>query len=217
MTVAVLDCSDDNVAYENFSRVMSDTRLFDVHELEFPENPDAVLVTGSRHGVYEDKEWIPPLLEKIRDYAEQEIPILGVCFGHQAVAKALGGDVECMGEYEIGYEPVKLEEGDLLEGLDEIEYPFSSHQDEVVSLPDEVEETAENSVSTHGYQHIEKPIFGIQFHPEFDTETIKQLIKKKDISDERKQKLLDQVTEDNQERAERTQIILKRFKKLSEA
>lgn len=216
VTVAVLDCSDDNAAYQNFNRVLDNTVLYDVYELEFPEDPDSVIVTGSRHGVYEDLEWIDELLDKIRKYVEKDIPVLGVCFGHQAVAEALGGEIEKMEDYEIGYKPVELEEGNLFDELENVEFPFSTHQDEVVSLPSEVFKTAESDVSIHGYEHGKKPVFGVQFHPEFDTETIIEIIKDKPLNDDRKKRLMDNVNAENHDRAERTHHVLNKFVEISE-
>lgn len=65
-----------------------------VVEGEFPPAPDAAdgwIVSGSKHGVYEDHEWIPPLKAFIRAAAKMKRPMVGVCFGHQIMAEALGG------------------------------------------------------------------------------------------------------------------------------
>ena len=54
---------------------------------------DGWLITGSRHGVYDDLFWMPPLQDFIRELADQQIPLVGICFGHQIIAEALGGRV----------------------------------------------------------------------------------------------------------------------------
>ena len=68
-----------------------------VHEgepLPDPEIYQGYLITGSRYGVYDDLPWMAPLSEFIRDLKTQEIPVIGVCFGHQIMAHAYGGRVQ---------------------------------------------------------------------------------------------------------------------------
>ncbi len=68
---------------------------FDVVDMVFPalEDADGWLLTGSRYGVYEDHDFIPPLEQLIRDLRAKAAPIVGICFGHQLIAQALGGTV----------------------------------------------------------------------------------------------------------------------------
>lgn len=58
-----------------------------------PSHLQAIVITGSPAGVYDDLPWIEPLRVFIRDAYAQQIPMLGICFGHQIMADALGGDV----------------------------------------------------------------------------------------------------------------------------
>ena len=60
----------------------------------FLDECDAYVVTGSKAGAYEDHDWIEPLSNWIVEAAQAEIKMLGVCFGHQVIAQALGGKVE---------------------------------------------------------------------------------------------------------------------------
>ena len=69
---------------------------YDVVDEEFPVGAHAAdgwLVTGSKHGAYEDHPWIAPLEQLIRDIRAADRPLVGVCFGHQIIAQALGGTV----------------------------------------------------------------------------------------------------------------------------
>ncbi len=72
-------------------------RTYRVVEGEFPASVtecDGWLITGSRHGAYEDLPWIPVLEQFIRDSFAAHVPMVGVCFGHQIIAQAMGGKVE---------------------------------------------------------------------------------------------------------------------------
>lgn len=215
MKISVLDASSDGMAYDNFSRVLDNTKRFDVKEQEFPEEPEAVLVTGSRYAVYDDREWIRPLLEKIREFSH-DVPVMGVCFGHQAVAEALGGEVQNMGDYEIGYRQIRLGKSRIFNDMNSVEYPFSTHKDEVVELPDGFRKTAESDESIHGFEHEEEHIYGIQFHPEFDLESVKDIIRDKDISQKKKEALMEEAEKENHRQARKTQKALKNFRKIAE-
>lgn len=214
MKISVLDASSDGMAYENFSRILENTERFDVKEKEFPENPEAVLVTGSRYAVYDEREWINPLLEKIREFSH-DVPIMGVCFGHQAIAKALGGEVQHMGGYEIGYRQIRLGRSRIFNDMNSVEYPFSTHEDKVVELPENFQKTAESDQSIHGFEHEEEHIYGIQFHPEFDLESVKDIIRNKDLSEKKKKVLMKEAEKDNHHQARKTQKALKNFEKIA--
>lgn len=206
----MLDASTDE-QFDCFEQYLPSPRVYDVQENEFPEDPDAVIVTGSKHGVYEDQPWIQPLLEKIREYVEAGIPLLGVCFGHQAIAKAFGGEIRCMGEYEIGYRKVWLEDSPIFRGLSGVERPFITHQDEVSEVPGDFTEIASNDVCLHGIEHRERDVFGVQFHPEYDMEYTERVIKRKDFTENRTRELIEQVHGENHRKAERTKKVLKNF------
>ncbi len=72
-------------------------RTWRVVDMEFPPDvhaADGWLLTGSRHGAYEDLPFIPPLEAFIREAYAEGVPMVGICFGHQIIAQALGGRVE---------------------------------------------------------------------------------------------------------------------------
>ena len=70
--------------------------VYDVIGGDMPADPgecDAWITTGSRHSVNDDEPWIRQLEQFVRDVAQADVPFVGVCFGHQLIAKALGGTV----------------------------------------------------------------------------------------------------------------------------
>lgn len=71
--------------------------IFDVQRGQYPSSPDAVdalLMTGSKAGVYEDIDWVHQLTEYVAALRNSGTRLVGICFGHQMVAHALGGKVE---------------------------------------------------------------------------------------------------------------------------
>ncbi|GKY89412.1 type 1 glutamine amidotransferase [Sinisalibacter aestuarii] len=145
---------------------------WDVVDGIFPEGPldaEAWLITGSRHGVYEGHDWIAPLEELIRQIAASGRPLVGVCFGHQIIAQALGGRVEKFAggwavgrqSYDFGGETLALN---------------AWHQDQVVELPEGARVIASNNFCENAALVIGDNVLTIQPHPEFAAEMMKGLI-----------------------------------------
>lgn len=216
--IAVIDATLDWPRYSNrFNELFGeDIDKYKAMKHEFPDDPKVVVISGSTTGVYEDEEWIDSLVEKTRGYIENDIPVLGLCFGHQIIAKAMGGKIEKMDDYEIGYRPVEFGGSEVFEGLDSLEYPFNTHQDKVVEIPEELEPIAETSESVQGIQHVSKPVFGVQFHPELTPDVAEKAIKTKDMDGERKERLLREVNDANFHRAKRALKIFENFFEVAE-
>lgn len=190
--------SDANTS-RNFRREL-DANLaeFDVNAGQLPDGFvfDGVVVTGSAASVYGDEPWIPDLLDWIRAAIDRGLPHLGVCFGHQALATALGGSVEPMDGYEIGYREVRrVGESRLLADLPERFVVFTTHQDAVVELPPGARSTAENAFGNHGFERDR--VFTVQFHPEYDRETAEAVTRSKDLDDETLDRALASITDEH--------------------
>ncbi|MBS2040940.1 gamma-glutamyl-gamma-aminobutyrate hydrolase family protein [bacterium] len=153
--------------------VVADARLG-----EFPEGDwSGIVITGSAFSTYEQLEWIAPAEEFLRRQAARNVPIYGVCFGHQLLAQAFGGKVErCPNGWELGSGQVRLNssglQDPLFEGLPEDLTVQQSHADVVTELPEGAEILAGNSHWGVQAFRLGPRIWGTQFHPEFTTETM---------------------------------------------
>lgn len=202
-TIALLDASvGDTPAQRNFERNLPATvTTFKVSAGEFPPDPadasfDGAVVSGSQTSVYDDHAWIREVESWVRTAHETGLPILGVCWGHQLLAQALGGQVGDMGAYELGYETVhRVGASPLLGGVERAFTAFETHSDAVVELPEGGRVTARNDTAIQAFQLGRT--YGVQFHPEYDLETARWVIEGKDLPEGRKRAALDTVTESN--------------------
>ncbi len=129
------------------------------------------LVTGSKHGAYEDHAWIPPLEDFIQEVYAANIPIVGICFGHQIMAQALGGKVEKFGGlWGMGTQEYSHPDGSKSKLL-------AMHQDQVVEKPPEAKIIASNDFCKMAGLAYKNKAISFQPHPEFTHEFMEGLIK----------------------------------------
>jgi GMP synthase-like glutamine amidotransferase len=128
-----------------------------------------VLYTGSKAGVNDGEPWIADLLAFTRDLAEVDgPPVLGICFGHQALAAATGGRVEARPPLHRAVEEIEVTEAaPVFDGLAPRFRAVVSHQDHVAALGPGWRPIARAGYTAiHGIRHATRPIFGVQSHPE---------------------------------------------------
>lgn len=133
---------------------------------------DAWLITGSKHGAYEGHDWIPPLEEFLRNAYAAGIPIVGICFGHQILAQALGGKVEKFsGGWSVGVKDYAID------GIGDSVQINAWHQDQVVELPKAATVAGSSSFCRYAALSYGERAFSIQPHPEFNNSFTADLIK----------------------------------------
>lgn len=132
---------------------------------------DGWLITGSRFGVYEGHDWIPPLEQFLnRAYAEA-VPIVGICFGHQILAQALGGKVEKFaGGWSVGLKDFTLE------GFPEDVELLAFHQDQVIEPPADATVVGASPFCRYAALAYGDKAYTIQPHPEFLSDYMAALI-----------------------------------------
>jgi len=132
---------------------------------------DAWLVTGSKHGAYENHIWIPPLEALIREIYAANMPLVGICFGHQIMAQALGGKVRKFdGLWGVGAQEYSHPDGTTTRVL-------AMHQDQVVEKPPEAEVIATSDFCKYAGLAYKNRALSFQPHPEFTPDFMEELIR----------------------------------------
>ncbi|MBS1303932.1 type 1 glutamine amidotransferase [Loktanella sp. SALINAS62] len=139
---------------------------YDVVDMRFPDSVrdcDGWLLTGSKHGAYEDHAFIAPLETFIRDAYAARVPMVGICFGHQIIAQALGGTVEkYAGGWAVGRQTYDWQGKTVALN--------AWHQDQVITRPEGARVVASNDFCANAALVYDDRILTVQAHPEFETD-----------------------------------------------
>ena len=147
-------------------------RVYDVEQGEYPadiDEVDAYLITGSKSSVYDDKPWIATLMEFVRELDRRRKKLVGICFGHQLVAQALGGKTgKSPKGWGVGLHTHRF--NTVPEWHDDEDLDFDilvSHQDQVVSNATGARVLAGSEFCENAVCQIGNHILTVQGHPEF--------------------------------------------------
>jgi GMP synthase-like glutamine amidotransferase len=141
-----------------------------------------LIITGSSASVASGNlpSWYESAAAVIRAAIAAGIPTLGVCFGHQLLARIYGGEasVQPAKEPEVGWSEVRVCDDDPVLGpAGTIFSTFNLHFDEVVSLPKNAIHVAQSDLCPiHGFRLTDAPVWGIQSHPEITTSIAHQIL-----------------------------------------
>ena len=180
LTPQLSDWSGYEVAWEadgiHYQRIETPDSIEDLQ-------PNAVICTGSRAKVSDWEPWMDEASRILSQAVEANIPVLGICFGHQLLCKALGGEVKRSDQRSDLITPLFSVGMDTL--LSPIKKGLFTHQDMVTKLPP----GARRIISTAhcenaGMRIAGKPVWGVQFHPESSSAVIDQAFKEGHLSEE---------------------------------
>jgi len=156
--------------------------LYDVYNGEYPEDLnecDVYFITGSKHSVYEDIEWIKQLKELILELYNRKKFVIGFCFGHQLIGEALGGTVaKSPNGWNVGVHTFDvIQKEDWMNPLREDFNVLMMCQDQILELPENTKVLASSEMCPNAIIMIGKTFLGIQGHPEFSKEYDEMLMR----------------------------------------
>lgn len=140
-----------------------------------------VVVTGSHSMVSDELDWSNRLCEWITGLVDSRVPFLGICYGHQLLAKAVGGTAgphllgKEIGTVEVGLLPESSIDR-LFRGLPPRFLAHVTHSETVLSLPENATRLAANSFDSYHAIRVADCAWGVQFHPEYDARIMKSYV-----------------------------------------
>ncbi len=147
-------------------------RVYDVEQGQYPadiDEVDAYLITGSKSSVYDDKPWIKTLMEFVRELDRRRKKLVGICFGHQLVAHALGGKTEKSRKgWGVGLHTHRFSTTPAWHDQEALDFDILvSHQDQVVANAEGANVLAGSDFCENAVCQVGDHILTFQGHPEF--------------------------------------------------
>ncbi len=127
------------------------------------KEPEGIILSGGPGFAKNEDD-----IKNCRKILELEIPILGICLGHQIIAYHFGGDVKTSEHPEYGNTEIFVDDEDeIFKNMKKKFNAWASHRDEVVKIPENFVVLAHSNVCKYeAIKHKNKKIYGVQFHPE---------------------------------------------------
>jgi len=156
-------------------------RHYNVELGEYPQDLDecdGYVITGSKKSVYDDEQWIHELMGFTRDLHQQQKKVVGICFGHQLIAHALGGETRSAGAgWGVGIHQNKVvSHKDFMSSATDEFGLLVSHKDQVTTLPAGAELLATSEFCPNAMYTIGDHILTFQGHPEFSNDYSRALM-----------------------------------------
>lgn len=131
---------------------------------------DGWLISGSRYGVYDQLEWMFPLQDFIRQLAHARVPLVGVCFGHQIIAEALGGKVVKSDKgWGVGVQRYRIDQRQSwMRDQPQSIGLYAYHQDQIVTCPESATVFSGSEFCPFAGLSYGDSIISVQAHPEFE-------------------------------------------------
>jgi GMP synthase (glutamine-hydrolysing) len=158
--------------------------VFEGQALPDLKSISSIVITGSPAMATEKLEWIDKSEHFILSAIKAGVPVLGICFGHQLLAQAMGG--------KVGWHPQGREIGTTLvnrsaESSDDplfkdlpVTFPVhATHMQTITELPSNAVVLAGNEFESHHAVRFARNVWGVQFHPEFDVEIMRRYIEER--------------------------------------
>jgi len=186
--VAIIDNSIDSSIYSPVDHWQAyldvEWHSFKATKSRFPDLKRGythIILTGSEASILDRESWVFEEIEVVQEAMEKGLSILGSCYGHQLLALALLGPtcVRRCAQPEVGWIPIKVEVENNLLGEKKIGHSFSVHFDEVTNLTYSFLTLASSrNCRVQAFQMKERPVWGLQIHPEIDVQRGRELLKK---------------------------------------
>lgn len=191
---------EEEVTFEQFTICLGDA-------LPKPTDFDAYVISGSKHSVYEDLPWINESKRFLQTLKQLDIPMFGICFGHQLMAEAFGGKVEKSNKgWGVGIDEYQLSNHQ--------QHVLVIHQDQVITAPTDSQVVGQSAHCELGMLDYDFAAKSVQFHPEFTPELVSDLLNqyRNTLGEELTKKALNKVSQANLNNLQFAQQIMHFFK-----